>query len=231
MTNTKKSQPTIKTRTEDTATKKAPSQKVSKIDPAAAPVRKHNPERYAAFVEAERAAVNKRLQKHFDALLEVGMAEEKLFLIEVLDWWDSGFGHTDSGTKPYGVHEIPLFSAIQDRLNGMHLVTVDSKQMVDEVEKFITAKLEAGWQDPGRTPYSPQPNEEVDKRLKTLLVRQVQYFSSRCKRSDMMVLSDLIEQWETLTDNDEFWQKTEYPLAAAMELHLEVMKRRRELMA
>jgi hypothetical protein len=44
-------------------------------------------------------------------------------------------------------------------------------------------------------------------------------------RFPMIANTDKIAAWETLTDNVEFWQKTEYPLAAAAEIHLDVMKR------
>ena len=144
-------------------------------------------------------------------------------MTEVLCWWDSGFGH--GGTKSYGEREIPLFSAIQDRLNGMHLVPVDSEEMVREVEEFITAKLEAGWKAPKRD-WARPTEEQIKERLTGLVARQVQFFAHRCKQTDLTFMIDLLEQWETLTDNEEFWQKTEHPLAAAAEIHLAAMKRR-----
>ena len=202
----------------------ATSEKSSEVQPNAAPVRIHNPERYAAFVEAEREAVNSRLEEYFEGFIKDGLAEEKNFLVEVFSWWESGFGH--GAVRSYGEREIPLFSAIQDRLNGMHLVQVESEEMVREVEEFITAKLEAGWKAKPRPTYRPESDEAIKERLRILLTRQVQYFSMRCKRADLIFMIDMLEQWEALTDNAEFWAKTEKPLAAAAELHLTVSKRR-----
>jgi hypothetical protein len=203
-----------------TADKTAPTKETP------APVRPTNPARYAAFVEAERAAVNGRLEGYFKDFIKNGLSEEKHFLTEVFTWRESGFGN--SGVKAHGEHEIPLFSAIQDRLDGMHLVPVDSAAMVFEVEKFITDKLAAGWKEPVKD-YSAcgrQTEEVISERLRGLVARQVQFFASRCKQRDLNFMIDLLEQWETLTDDDEFWKNTKEPLAAAAEIHLDVMKRR-----
>lgn len=191
--------------------------------PAAAPItRNHNPERYAAFVEAVRKGVDDRLERYIKDFIMNGLPEEKRFLNEVFMGWESGC----RGVRGHGEHEIPLFSAIQQELDGMHLVPVDSDAMVGEVEKFITDKIASGWKEPVRSAWGRETDEEIKERLRTLLARQSQFFASRCKRTDLIFMIDLLEQWEALTDNDEFWQETEYPLAAAAELHLDVMKRR-----
>jgi hypothetical protein len=44
--------------------------------------------------------------------------------------------------------------------------------------------------------------EQIRERLTALVARQVQFFVHRCKRTDLNFMIDLLEQWETLTDNE-----------------------------
>lgn len=211
------------TKTKTPAAKPATTQE----KPAAAPnAREHNPERYAAFVDAVRAEANDRLERYMKAFIQDGLPEEKQFMNDVFMDWEGGYV---TGVKGHGEHEVPLFSAIQSKLDGMHLVPVESMAMVAEVNQFITDKIASGWQrEKPNTQYWQESEEQIRKRLTALLNRQVQYFFLRCKRTDLIFMIDILEQWEMLTDNAEFWDKTKYPLAAAAELHLDVMKRRRE---
>jgi hypothetical protein len=111
------------------------------------------------------------------------------------------FGHP--GVKSYGEHEIPLFSAIQDP---------------PQRDAPRTGRL-------GGNGARGPSEDQIKERVTGLVARQFQFFAHRCKHTDLTFMIDLLEQWETLTDNEEFWQKTEHPLAAA-EIHLAAMKRR-----
>jgi hypothetical protein len=211
---TTKTKKNTKTPTVATAPEKKPT---STITP--------KPDRFADFVLATRRAVNERLEGYFKDFIEDGLPEEKGFLNEVFCMREGGFGN--KGVKAFGQHEVPLFSAIQDQLDGRRLVPVESDEMVLEVEKFITDKIAAGWKEPKRSYGRPRETEdEICARMTKLVTRQFELFTSRCKRADLSLVSDLLEQWEALTDNPEFWKNTEYPLAAAIEIQLDVFRRR-----
>lgn len=93
------------------------------------------------------------------------------------------------------------------------------------MEDFLKNGL-AGWKAPKQDFSKRETDDAIEARLTALVGRQVDYFTSRCKRTDLIFLIDLLEQWESLTDNDTFWENTKYPLAAAAEIQLDVMRRR-----
>jgi hypothetical protein len=198
---------------------------VTESNPVAA-----KPNRFAAFIEAARRSVNDTLEGLMEEFRETGLPKEKHFLIEVLQTWESTSSRR--GVKAYAQQEVPLFSAIQYQLDGMSLIPVASSAMVREVEQFITDKIAAGWKEP-KTNLSPSPREtdqEIRDRIAKVVARQMQLFASHCKRSDLIFMSDLLEQWESLTDNPEFWKNTEYPLAAAAEVEIDTLRRRDEML-
>jgi hypothetical protein len=77
----------------------------------------------------------------------------------------------------------------------MHLVPVESSAMVREVERFITDKIAAGWKKPERRAgLGAESDQEIKDRLRTLISRQMQFFTLRCKRTDLIFMIDLLEQ-------------------------------------
>lgn len=99
--------------------------------------------------------------------------------------------------------------------------------MVREVEEFITAKLTADWKEPKRDytyGYCEDP-KEGDARIRQLLLRHVDHVTHKCRREDMNFLSDVLEQWEAIMDNEDLRDGTPHRMAAAAEIHLDVIRR------
>lgn len=187
------------------------------------------PIRFSEFATKWREQVNENLSSDLKDFVETALPEEKAFLQEALTNWRSG-----SSGKPvrgFQEHELPFLTALSETLNGELLVAVDSSEMVREVEQFITAKLASGWKVP-KLDYGAWRNdtkEAVMERLRRLLMHHVDYLSYNCRQEDMNFLIDLLDQWETIVKNVPLDTLGPQRMAAAAEIHLEVLRRREEV--
>lgn len=180
------------------------------------------PEKFSGFAEKWREAVDSRLTGYLKDFVKDAMPEEKAFMIEVLSTWESRHGRPIRGFQE---HDLPLLSAISLELNGDLLVPVESEEMMLAVEAFITETLASGRKLPKREYVCNLPAEDGDARIRRLLLRHVDYFTHECRREDMNFLSDVLEQWEAIVNNKGLRDGTPHHMAAAAEIHLELLRR------
>ncbi len=175
-----------------------------------------SPSEFSTFAKEWREKVNKELQGYFNGFLDDGTPEEKAFLNETFLIWEGQ--HGKPGVRSFKDHEVPLFTALSEAVNGRYMVSVDSREMQEEVENFITKKLEAGWKQPKQSYSWREPEDVTMARIRKLLLRHVDYFSYNCRQEDMNFLIDALEQWETIVNNAELNKGTKHHMAAAAEI-------------
>jgi hypothetical protein len=161
------------------------------------------------------------LEGNLERFVERSSMEEKRFINAVLvDWGSINFGRP----RDLGEYEVPIYSAVQLNIDGLHCLAIPDDDMIPRIEEFIAALERKSWRAKHRSDW---PNKESSAAIRDRFAHSfrtdVEMFAREAGLPSLRFMRDILVRWSEIAHDPE-GIKVLNALAAAVEMELNALR-------